>query len=145
MRPLFAALFAAPVILAAQTPAPQTHPDYAKADLIRTSGAFVLNATVNPVWLQDSTRFYYRSASPRGEQVVYLIDPVKRTKAPLFDNVHLAQVMSLAGDTIFDPTKIPNFCLSDDERAMKFAVGKRQFECTIATYAFTVTDTAKVV
>ena len=35
--------------------------------------------------------------------MVYLVDPVKRTKAPLFDNVRLAQVMSLAGDTIFDP------------------------------------------
>ena len=147
MRLLFAAVISAPGLLAAQAPTarPPAHPDYAKADLIRTSGAFVLNATVNPVWLQDSTRFYYRSASPKGETVVYLIDPVKRTKAPLFDNVHLAQVMSLAGDTIFDPTKIPNFRLSDDERALKFNVGKRQFECTIATYACTVTDTAKVV
>src|ERR1035437_1851097 len=147
MRLPFIALIAAPVLLAAQAPTarPPAHPDYAKADLIRTSGAFVLNATVNPVWLQDSTRFYYRSASPKGEPVVYLIDPVKRTKAPLFDNVHLAQVMSLAGDTIFDPTKIPNFRLSDDERALKFNVGKRQFECTISTYACMVTDTAKVV
>ena len=75
MRLFFAALISAPVLLAAQSPAPRppAHPDYAKADLIRTSGAFVLNATVNPVWLQDSTRFCYRSASPKGETVVYLI------------------------------------------------------------------------
>src|SRR5471032_2240868 len=147
MRHIIAGLIAIPALLTAQMPLahPVSHPDYAKADLIRTSGAFVLNATVNPVWLQDSTRFYYRSASPRGEQVVFLVDPVKRTKAPLFDNVHLAQVMSLAGDTAFDQSKIPNFRLSEDERAMKFAVGKRQFECTIATYACTVTDTAKIV
>ena len=146
MRKPLAVLIALPVVLAAQTPAVPAvaHPDYAKADLIRTSGAFVLNATVTPVWFQDSTRFYYRSASPRGETVVYLVDPVKRSKAPLYDNVHLAQVMSLAGDTIFDPTKIPNFRLSEDERAMKFNVGKRQYECTIATYACTVTDTAKI-
>ena len=44
---------------------------------------------------------------------------------------------------MFDPTKIPNFRLSDDERALKFIVGKRQFECTLATYACIVTDTAK--
>jgi hypothetical protein len=147
IRQLFAAPLAAPAILGAQSGSapPAAHPDYAKADLIRTSGAFVVNATVNPVWLQDSTRFYYRSASPKGEPVVYLIGPVKRTKVPLFDNVHLAEVMSLAGDTIFEPTKIPNFRLSDDERALKFNVSKRQFECTIATYACMVTDTAKVV
>src|SRR5476649_2610410 len=118
MRSLLAAVLAAPVLLSAQTPAPQAHPDYAKADLIRTSGAFVLNATVAPVWFQDSTRFYYRSVSPRGEPTVFLVDPVKRTKTPLFDNVHLAQVMSLAGDTAFDPMKIPAFRLSDDERAI---------------------------
>ena len=37
--------------------------------------------------------------------MVYFIDPVKRTKAPLFDNVHLAQVMSLAGD-VTDMAKV---------------------------------------
>ena len=98
-------------------PPPPSHPDYAKADLIRTSGAFVLNATGTPIWLQDSTRCYYRSASLHGETAVYLVDPVKRTRVPLFDNAHLAQVMSLAGDTVFDPIKIPNRRLSDDEPA----------------------------
>ena len=47
-----------------------------------------------------------------------------------------------AGDTIFDPVKIPNFRLSDDERALKFIAGKRQFECVLASYSCTVTDTA---
>jgi dipeptidyl aminopeptidase/acylaminoacyl peptidase len=144
MRHSLLALLLTAAPLSGQAPTAQ-HPDYAKADLIRTSGAFVLNAAVAPIWLQDSTRFYYRSASPRGESVVYVVDPVKRTKTPLFDNVHLAQVLSLAGDTIFDPTKIPNFRLSEDERALKFTVGKRLFECVIATYACTVADTAKVV
>jgi dipeptidyl aminopeptidase/acylaminoacyl peptidase len=143
MRFPFRVLLAAPSLVAAQAPA-HPHPDYAKADLIRTSGAFVLNATVAPVWFQDSTRFYYRSSSPRGESVVYVVDPVKRTKTPLFDNVRLAQVMSITGDTTFDPVKIPNFRLSDDEHALKFTVGKRLFECGLATYACTVTDTAKI-
>src|SRR5262249_33888129 len=112
MRHLLLPLLLAPALLAAQ-PSTGGHPDYAKADLIGTSGAFVLNATVTPIWFRDSTRFYYRSSSPRGESVVYVVDPAKRTKTPLFDNIHLAQVMSLAGDTTVDPTKIPNFRLSD--------------------------------
>src|SRR5262249_38756151 len=109
-----------------------------------TSGAFVLNATVAPVWFQDSTRFYYRSSSPRGEAVVYVVDPVKHTKTPLFDNVRLAPVMSIVGDTTFDPAQIPNLRLSDDQHPPKFTVGKRLFECVLASYACTVTDTAKV-
>jgi dipeptidyl aminopeptidase/acylaminoacyl peptidase len=144
MRHIALAFLGLPAALAGQASSPSAHPDYAKADLIRTSGAFVLNATVAPVWFQDSTRFYYRSSSPRGEATVYVVDPVKRTKTPLFDNVHLAQVMSLAGDTIFDAMKLPNFRLSDDERAIKLNAGKRLFECALATYVCTVTDTSKV-
>ena len=71
-RRLLPLVLAAPAALLSQT---ATHVDYHKADLIRASGGFVLNATVNPVWLQDSTRFYYRSSSPRGENVVYFVDP----------------------------------------------------------------------
>ena len=118
--------------------------DYHKADLIRTSGAFVLNATVAPTWLQDSTRFYYRSLSARGEATWFLVDPAKKSKAPLFDNVRLATAMSLAGDTIFDASKLPAFRLTDDEKSLRMTAGRRRFECTLAAYACTVTDTAKI-
>jgi dipeptidyl aminopeptidase/acylaminoacyl peptidase len=126
-------------------PAQMVTVDYHKADLIRTSGAFVLNAGVAPVWFQDSTRFYYRSTSPKGETIVYVVDPVRRTRVPLFDNVRLATSMSLAGDTIFDPTKVPQtFRLTDDEKSIRWAIGKRRFECTLAHYDCNVTDTAKI-
>ena len=142
MRRFVLALLAAPALAVAQ---PTQHVDYSKADLIRTSGAFVLNAAVNPTWFQDSTRFWYRSASPRGETNVYVVDPVKRTRTPLFDNVRLATAMSLAGDTIFDPTKVPPaFRLTEDEKAIRWTIGKRRFECALGTYACTVTDTAKI-
>lgn len=132
----------APAALAAQS---ARTVDYSKADLIRTSGAFVLNATVNPVWFQDSTRFWYRSTTPRGEAIVYVVDPAKRSRAPLFDNVRLATAMSLAGDTIFDPAKIPpGFRLTDDEKALRWTIGKRRFECALTSYACTTIDTAKI-
>jgi dipeptidyl aminopeptidase/acylaminoacyl peptidase len=131
----------APAMLVAQSTA---HVDYHKADLLRTTGAFVLNAGVAPTWFQDSTRFYYRSSTTSGASVVFVVDPVRRTRTPMFDNVRLASAMSLAGDTIIDPSKIPNFRLSDDEKAVRFTLGKRRFECGLATYACTVTDTAKI-
>src|SRR3954463_3484573 len=93
--------------------ASQGHVDYAKADLIRTAGAFVLNSAVAPTWFQDSTRFYYRSASPSGISTVYVVDPAKRTRTQMFDNVRLASAMSLAGDTIIDASRLPNFRLTD--------------------------------
>ena len=136
------AVFLVPAIAQAQA---AQHVDYSRADLIRTSGAFVLNAAVTPTWFQDSTRFWYRSTSPRGETVVYLVDPVKKMRTALFDNVRLATAMSLAGDTIFDPTKIPaGFRLTEDERAVRWTIGKRRFECALGTYACTTTDTSKL-
>ncbi len=118
--------------------------DYAKADLIRTAGSFVLNSAVAPTWFQDSTRFYYRSASPNGTSTIYVVDPVRRTRTPLVDNTRLASAMSLAGDTTIDPARIPNFRLTDDERGLRFTLGKRRFDCAIATYACIVTDTSKI-
>jgi dipeptidyl-peptidase-4 len=139
--PRLALLFVVPAAAFAQHGTPV---DYHKADLIRTSGAFVLNATVAPTWLQDSTRFYYRSLSARGEATWFLVDPAKKSKAPLFDNVRLATAMSLAGDTIFDASKLPAFRLTDDEKSLRMTAGRRRFACTLAAYACTVTDTAKI-
>jgi dipeptidyl aminopeptidase/acylaminoacyl peptidase len=118
--------------------------DYHRADLIRTAGSFVLNATIAPTWFQDSTRFYYRSTTPAGQSMVYIVDPVKKTRELLFDNARLASAMSIAGDTMIDDARIPVFRLTDDERSMRFLIGKRRFECGIATYVCTVTDTSKV-
>ena len=141
MRSPFVVLVAAPAILAAQS---AQHVDYHKADLIRTSGAFVLNTGVAPTFFQDSTRFYYRSTAANGASTVYVVDPAKRTKTPLFDNVRMASAMSLAGDTIIDAMRIPAFRLTEDERSVRMTIGKRRFECAHATYACSVTDTAKV-
>ena len=128
----------APAAVAAQTV------DYTRADLIRTSGAFVLNTAVNPVWFRDSTRFYYRAATPSGLASWFVVDPAKRTKTPMFDNIRLASSMSLAGDTIVDAMRLPTFRLTDDEKSLRMIAGKRRFECTLGAYACTVTDTAKV-
>src|SRR5258708_21177687 len=81
--------------------------DYTKADLIRTSSTFVLNTAVAPVWFQDSTRFYYRSATSSGLASWYVIDPVKLTKTLLFDNTRLAYARQLATATIINAMPYP--------------------------------------
>src|SRR3954469_18307261 len=124
--------------------ASQGHVDYAKADLIRTAGAFVLNSAVAPTWFQDSTRFYYRSASPSGISTVYVVDPAKRARTQMFDNVRLASAMSLAGDTMIDASRLPNFRLTDDEKGLRFTIGKRRFDCALGSYACVVMDTTKI-
>jgi hypothetical protein len=72
-----------------------------------------------------------------------LVDPVRNTRADLFDNTRLAAAMSTANDTSYDPTRLPfrTFKFTDDgknEHEIEFSSGKRRFICDIASYRCTV-------
>ncbi|NIS34068.1 MAG: hypothetical protein GWN73_27020, partial [Actinobacteria bacterium] len=54
-------------------------------------------------WLPDGNRFWYRNKLKNGAAEFVLIDPVRDTRAPVFDNARLAAAMSLANDTAYDP------------------------------------------
>ncbi len=137
------ALPAVPTTVAAQV-------DYHRADLIRTAPSHLLGAPdwVNlfgfgdPSWLRDSTRFWYRVATDRGNEFV-LVDPVRALRRPLFDNGRLAAALSVAGDTAFAPNKLPfrTFEFVRDESAIAFRVGKARYECVLATYRCVKGDT----
>lgn len=137
MRPspaLLAALLAAPLLsLAPQTLAAQ-RPDYHRADVIRTAGAYVLGATVNPVWLEDSVRFLYTSTGKNDRGTIYLVDPARATRRVYFDHARLAAVLSVAGDTILDPERFPAFTAVDSGKAIELAFHHKVFRCDPASY-----------
>ncbi len=97
---------------------------------------------VNPIWLGDGNRFWYRNKTGSGHEFV-LVDPVRNTRAPVFDHARLAAAMSLAADTSFEPHKLPfqTFDFTDGERAIEFTARRKRFTCGIATYQCTVGDT----
>jgi dipeptidyl aminopeptidase/acylaminoacyl peptidase len=125
-------------------------PDYHRADLIRTAPTRLVGAPDwvnlfgfgNPSWMEDSTRFWYRVATPRGPEFI-LVDPTRVARRPLFDNARLAAAMSVAGDTTFDPVKlpIPRFRLVRNESAIVFRVGARRYECELASHRCVAGDT----
>ena len=47
---------------------------------------------VNPNWLRDGNRFWYRNNTGSGYEF-NLVDPVRGTKAPVFDHARLAAAM----------------------------------------------------
>lgn len=58
----------------------------------------VFSTRVDPHWLKYSNRFWYAYDTSDGK-TYYLVDPVKKTKLPLFDNARLAADMTrLTGD-----------------------------------------------
>ena len=100
---------------------------------------------VRPQWLLDCARFWYRNKTQNGAEFV-IVDPVKNTRAPLFENTRLAAAMSVANDTSYDPTRLPfrTFKFTNDgknEREIEFTANKKRFLCDITSYRCAVHDT----
>jgi dipeptidyl aminopeptidase/acylaminoacyl peptidase len=97
---------------------------------------------VNPSWMQDGNRFWYRNKTGGGSEFI-IVDPVRNAKGPLFDHARLAAAMSLAADTAFEPHKLPfqTFDFADGESAIEFNAVKKRFKCTLTSYQCTLGDT----
>jgi hypothetical protein len=69
--------------------------DYARAEqmLGRNIGPKLRNGTVDPVWLPDGNRFWYREQGASGWKYV-VVDPMRATKSPAFDAAALAKAVS---------------------------------------------------
>jgi dipeptidyl aminopeptidase/acylaminoacyl peptidase len=124
--------------------------DYARAERMLPWNASLLvgGDDVNPRWLLDGSRFWYRNKLAGGGAEFVLVDPARNSKAPLFDNARLAAAMSVAHDTSYDPLKLPfrDFKFADDghnERVIEFSASRKRFSCDIggASYSCTVSDT----
>lgn len=100
---------------------------------------------VQPQWLKDGNRFWYRNKTATGAEFV-LIDPVANARRLLFDHVKLAQAMTAAADTAFDGNKLPfqtfRFASDgDNEGEIVFNAVRKRFSCNITTYRCVAGDT----
>jgi dipeptidyl aminopeptidase/acylaminoacyl peptidase len=137
--------------LAMLLPAPaRAQVDYHRADLIRTAPARLygtppwieLFGLGQPDWFRDSTRFHYSVKTPRGTELV-TVDPARLVRRLLVDNARLAAAMSVAGDTAFDPAKLPfaGYKLIAEETAIAMRVGARRYQCDLTSYQCVKGDT----
>ena len=118
--------------------------DYNRAERFlrwHTEG-MVAGDQVNPNWLEDGRRFWYRNSLGEGHEFV-VVDPTARSRSPLFDHHRLAAAMSMADDTSYVGTKLPfdDFEFSTELSVIEFDARKKRFECDIVAYACTVGDT----
>src|SRR5690349_2503427 len=54
---------------------------------------FIFDTAVVPHWLENDDRFWYSYETSQGKRF-YLVDPVKKTKNPLFDNAKMAAILT---------------------------------------------------
>ena len=137
---------AAFLALAASAASPLTAqtPDYMKAERFLSwhASPLISGDDVNPTWIANGNRFWYRNKTGSGTQFM-IVDPVRNTQGPLFDHARLAAALSLANDTTYEPHKLPfnTIRFVKDEGSITFRLGKKQFNCDIRAYQCLKTDT----
>lgn len=122
---------AAAVPLSAQAPRALTAADYARAERLMgyNTTPLVYGGAVRGTWLSDD-RLWYRNAIREGVEFI-LVDPARRTRERLFDQVKLAAALSSVADTTYDPWHLPFVRLefSADPRVVTVDAGRRRFVC----------------
>jgi dipeptidyl-peptidase-4 len=122
---------AATATLSAQAPRALTAADYARAERLMgyNTTPLVYGGAVRGTWLSDD-RLWYRNAIREGFEFV-LVDPARRTRERVFDQVKLAAALSRVADTTYDPWRLPFVRLefSADPRAVTVDAGRRRFVC----------------
>jgi len=81
------------------------------------------STSVRPGWLEHSDRFWYRWQNSDGS-VFYIVDPGRRTRAPLFDPAHMAAELSRLTRDPYDAQHLPINSIEfiDRDTAFRFSV-----------------------
>jgi dipeptidyl-peptidase-4 len=112
-----------------------TTEDYARAERFMTYNVnpLVYHSVARVTWMEDG-RFWYRDSGPDGATFV-LVDPVKRTKVPAFDQTKLAAALNSADSKIKADAHhlvISEITFSDDDKKVVIVGGSRKFRCSLS-------------
>ncbi|MCH8829051.1 MAG: hypothetical protein IID45_05685 [Planctomycetes bacterium] len=82
---------------------------------------------MRPNWIGKTDSFWYSYRTSRGTDYVR-VDPVKRTKKPLFDHVKLAAQLSVMTKRPLDPNQLSLSRMSLDSAGLKMKFGGGAFQ-----------------
>jgi dipeptidyl aminopeptidase/acylaminoacyl peptidase len=69
-------------------------------------GKLVFDTTVTPRWLEHSDRFWYAYQTRDGRRF-WFVDPIKKTRAPLFDHAKMAATLTTITRLPYDAQHLP--------------------------------------
>ena len=113
-----------------------TSADYAAALTVLKGGGpgLVSNESVEPHWMGDSGRFWYRRDGNEGPEFVVVTS--KGVKSPAFDHAAVARALStLGGPTVGDhglPASLKYATLTDDLTHLTGQIGDKSFDCDLS-------------
>jgi dipeptidyl aminopeptidase/acylaminoacyl peptidase len=113
-----------------------TTEDYARAEKFMgyNVNSLVYHGVARPAWMGDG-RFWYRDNGPDGVTFM-VVDPLKRTKTPAFDQVKLAAALTAAtgGRMRADAQHlvISEISFSDGDKTVVVGNGSRKFRCDLS-------------
>ncbi len=86
-------------------------------------GKYVFSTGVTPHWLEFSDRFWYDYETPAGRKW-WVVDPVKKTKTPLWDNAKMAAQLTRILRTPYDAQHLPigTIRFIDNDTKIRFSV-----------------------
>jgi len=87
----------------------------------------VFDLAVTPHWFNESDRFWYSYEAPEGTRY-YVVDPVRKAKAPLWDNAKVAAALSMLTNFPYDARHLPvkRLKLEDKDTRMRLEVEIRK-------------------
>src|SRR5439155_17491172 len=85
---------------------PRPNYDLASNWTAQKVGRLVFDTSVNPRWLETSDRFWYSYQTREGRKF-YLVDPIKKNKATLFDHAKMAATLTSITREPYDSQHLP--------------------------------------
>ena len=114
---------AAPLDVQSERQLPKANYDLASRWTAAKVGKYVFSTSVTPHWLEFSDRFWYDYETPAGRKW-WVVDPVKKTKTPLFDNAKMAAQLTRILRTPYDAQHLPITTIRffDNDTKFRFSV-----------------------
>ena len=86
-------------------------------------GRMVFDTSVTPRWMQTGDRFWY-SYQTRDGRRFYIVDPIKKAKAPLFDHAKMAATLTSITRQPYDAQHLPfsNLKFAKNDTVFEFEV-----------------------
>lgn len=111
---------------------------YVRAERLLGTNASKLTSdlVIEPNWIGDSDRFWYRWKSMAGIEFAR-VDPATGERAPAFDHGRLAAALSLASGTAVSANQLPFSAISyaDDGGSITFDIEGERWTCDLGSYA----------
>lgn len=148
-KTLFAAVAAVALLsiapaFAQQTPVTEANYDMAERYSGKKINRMVRSLIVNPNWFEKSDRFWYEWRTSDGTEY-YIVDPVAKTKKPIFNLEELAMQLTEITHDPFDAQHIPiqKLKLKDDKTFTFDIQSKMEVEKKVKAKKSEDADTAK--